>query len=248
MMVSPETWSCFSFWRGFADPISPSPSPPDPRPAPRRATPRQAIKVAHGGDAEREAVREGVRRQRRKIARSMSHENASSSYQLSPMAEHPEHDGGASEGTAAGLSDGDMGSYGSKIVISRSSSMSPRTLARRQNERQHQYGSSGSDLRSLGSLSEVPYAGGGGIGGGIGGGDWGGAQGPSRTTSGYSEARLTSASTLTSFNEESTIGSPGSGTGVRLCVLYCVVWKFFYRGGGKGVGAAILLNLAQAVK
>lgn len=141
----------------------------------------------------------------------MSHET-SSSYQLSPMAEHPDH--GGSEGTAAGLSEGDMGSYGGKIVISRSASMSPRTLARRQQERHDQYGSSGSDLRSLGGLSEGPDV---GIGGG---GGWDGRR-PWRMASGYSEARLTSASTLTSFNEESTAGSPGAGARVCACVCEC---------------------------
>ena len=163
----------------------------------------------------------------------MSQENTSSHYALSPMAEHPEHHhggggggggGGASEGTAAGLSDADMGSYGSKIVISRSSSMSPRTLARRQQERQHTYGSSGSDLRSLGGLSEVPH-GGGGTG-------WGASRGPSRTTSGYSEARLTSASTLTSFNDESVLESPGAGArggwmAARVCTASCSFFFFF---------------------
>lgn len=142
----------------------------------------------------------------------MSQENASSVYTLSPMAEHPEH--GSSEGIAAGVSEADMGSYGGKIVISRSASMSPRTLAQRQQVRQHQYGSSGSDLRSLGGLSEVPdFA-------GDGGGSWGGPR-PSRTTSGYSgfsEARLTSASTLTSFNEESAAGSPAAGAPGVCCV------------------------------
>ena len=142
----------------------------------------------------------------------MSQENASSVYTLSPMAEHPEH--GSSEGIAAGVSEADMGSYGGKIVISRSASMSPRTLAQRQQVRQHQYGSSGSDLRSLGGLSEVPdFA-------GDGGGSWGGPR-PSRTTSGYSgfsEARLTSASTLTSLNEESAAGSPAAGAPGVCCV------------------------------
>lgn len=183
---------------------------PHPPPHP----PRQAIKVAHGGDAEREAVREGVRRQRRKIARSMSHENPSSSYQLSPMAEHPDH--GSSEGTAAGGSEGDFGSYGSKIVISRSASMSPRTLARRQQERQHRYGSSGSELgselRSVGGMSDIPDGG---------GGSWGGPR-PSRMGSSYSEARLTSASTLTSFNDESAAGSPGAGARAFCVDFFCV--------------------------
>eukprot|EP00903_Cladosiphon_okamuranus_P012187 g11430.t1 len=166
----------------------------------------KAIKVAHGGDSEREAVREAVRRQRRKIARSLSHENASSSYQLSPMAEDPEH--GAGEGTAAGLGEDEMGSYDDKIVISRSASASPRALSRRQNEGRPPHGSSTSDVRSLRGQSEVPQAAAGD--GGTGDGGLGGAGGSSRMTSCYSEAQLTSASTLTSFNE-STVGSPGEG-------------------------------------
>lgn len=164
----------------------------------------------------------------------MSQENPSSSYyQLCPMAEHPDH--ASSEGTAAGISEADMGSYGSKIVISRSASMSPRTLARRQQERFHHYGSSGSDLRSLGGLSEVPD----GEGGGAGGGGWAAAR-PSRTTSGYSEARLTSASTLTSFNDESAAGSPGMGACVRswVCACVCAFWMWMCEWDGHSFAAA----------
>ncbi|CAN0170247.1 unnamed protein product, partial [Scytosiphon promiscuus] len=83
----------------------------------------QAIKVTTGGDAEREAVREAVRRQRRKLSRSLSQEQAGSSRSyLSPMPEQSEH--GSSEGDASERRT--FGSYGNKIVIPKSLSLSPR--------------------------------------------------------------------------------------------------------------------------
>ncbi|CAN0191241.1 unnamed protein product, partial [Ectocarpus sp. 12 AP-2014] len=140
----------------------------------------KAIKITSGGgDAEREAVREAVRRQRRKVARSLSQEDRRTE--------------ASSEGTAA-MGEDELGSLGmDKIPRSSVSSLSPR--ARQRNEWRARYGS---------SQSELKFAEGGGGGGGGGGGSLAAS---SRMASGMSDARLTSASTLSSFNGESIVSA-----------------------------------------
>ncbi|CAM9890745.1 unnamed protein product, partial [Ectocarpus sp. 12 AP-2014] len=140
----------------------------------------KAIKITSGGgDAEREAVREAVRRQRRKVARSLSQEDRRTE--------------ASSEGTAA-MGEDELGSLGmDKIPRSSVSSLSPR--ARQRNEWRARYGS---------SQSELKFAEGGGGGGGGGGGSLAAS---SRMASGISDARLTSASTLSSFNGESIVSA-----------------------------------------
>lgn len=151
--------------------------------APLGNHPLQAIKVASGGgDAEREAVREAVRRQRRKVARSLSQEDRRTE--------------ASSEGTAATGED-ELGSLVmEKIPRSSVSSLSP--WARQHNEWHARYGS---------SQSELKFAEGGG-----GGGGGGSLAASSRMASGMSDARLTSASTLSSFNGESMVSAmPSAG-------------------------------------
>ncbi|CAN0450194.1 unnamed protein product, partial [Ectocarpus sp. 8 AP-2014] len=140
----------------------------------------KAIKVASGGgDAEREAVREAVRRQRRKVARSLSEEDRRTEASI--------------EGAAATGED-ELGSLGmEKTPRSSVSSLSP--LARQRNEWRARHGS---------SQSELKFAEGGGGGGGGGGGSLAAS---SRMASGMSDARLTSASTLSSFNGESIVSA-----------------------------------------
>lgn len=129
-----------------------------------------------------------------------------------------------SEGTAA-MGEDELGSLGmEKFAGSSVSSLSP--LARQHNEWQARYGS---------SQSELKYAEGGRGGGGGGGG---GLAASSRMASGLSDARLTSASTLSSFNGESIISAmPSAGvegwtraffSGWKLCRFFFVLSSTFW--------------------
>ncbi|CAN0576438.1 unnamed protein product, partial [Ectocarpus sp. 12 AP-2014] len=92
------------------------------------------------------------------------------------------------------MGEDELGSLGmEKVPRSSVSSLSPR--ARQHNEWRARYGS---------SQSELKFAEGGGGGGGGGGGSLAAS---SRMASGMSDARLTSASTLSSFNGESIVSA-----------------------------------------
>ena len=181
------------------DPLTTSlapPSLPAPLPIPLHPPPTpQAIKVSDGGGADREVVREAVRRQRRNIGRSLSQEAGSNQPSMPTMAEIEEYQ--SSEGTAAAISERDH--YDSSAPPSAAVSPSERArLAqerqqrRQQQQQQQRYGSSSSEL--VPAAAGVPF---------------GTAQ--SRMTS-ASDARLTSMSSWTTDREESVAASsPATG-------------------------------------